>query len=246
MRRHSYTIAELLTVIAIIAILASIAIPTVGYARRRARRTACVSNQGQTTKLLLTAMGNHKNFLYSGSASGEPSTNGVATSKASWSRFLAEKDYIKNMDVLRCPEMDYKTNGAILNADSIKEAYGVVVADDSVDGKFDFRGSKLLTLDDTDKTKVAPGALVLGGCATKDKKPIEKLDPVDSGTYGNFTDMHSQFTNVFYYDGHSESVRKEELCSGRYYPTAKVKDGKLCLNAVAITEDNLVWVKAFK
>ena len=241
MRRHSYTIVELLTVIAIIAILAAIAVPTVGYARKRARRTSCISNQGQTAKFLFDAMSRHKNFLYSGSASGAPSANGVATAKASWSRFLAEKDYIKNMDVLRCPELEYETNGSILNASSIKEAFGVVVADDSVDGKFDFRGNKLLTLADTNKTQVSPGVLVIGGCTTKDKKPIEQLSPT-TNTYGNFTDMHSQFTNVFYYDGHSESVRKEELCQGRYFPSASAS----AINAVEITKDNLVWVNAFK
>ena len=242
MRRRSYTITELLTVIAIIAILAAIAIPSVGYARKRARRTACISNQGQTMKTILNAMSNHKNFLYSGSVTGAPATNGVATAKASWSRFLAEKNYIKNMDSLRCPDMDYETDGKTLDEKSIKEAYGVVVADDTVNGRFDFRGTKLLTLDDTNKTQVAPGVLVIGGCATKDKKPIEQLNPVASGTYGNFTDMHSNFTNVFYYDGHAESVSKDELCSGRYYPSAT----STALNAVAITNDNIVWVGPIK
>ena len=82
MKRHSYTITELLTVIAIIAILAAIAIPSVNYARKRARRTACISNQGQTMKLILNAMSNHKNFLYSGDTFAALTTDGTATAKA--------------------------------------------------------------------------------------------------------------------------------------------------------------------
>lgn len=56
MKKHCYTIIEMLTVIAVIAILAAIVIPTVANARARARLSNCTSNQGQTMKIVLAAM----------------------------------------------------------------------------------------------------------------------------------------------------------------------------------------------
>ena len=240
MRRHSYTITELLTVIAIIAILAAIAIPSVGYARKRARTTACISNQGQTMKIILNAMSNHKNFLYSGTATGAPNTDGTATEKASWTRFLAEKNYIKSMDGLRCTEMDYKTDGKTFTADSIKDAYGVVVASDAAVGKFDFRGTKLFRK--SDKTEIAPSALAIGGCATADDKtPTELLDLGSGLGNGKLTGVHNNdMVNMFFFDGHSESADKNTYKENKYYPSqTSATDG----GAVAIGN---VWQDAVK
>ncbi|MBE6362954.1 MAG: hypothetical protein E7054_04795 [Lentisphaerae bacterium] len=240
MKRHSYTITELLTVIAIIAILAAIAIPSVGYARRRARTANCISNQGQTMKTIINAMANHKNFLYSGTATGAPAENGLATEKASWSRFLAEKNYIKSMDGLRCPEMDHQTDGKTLTAASIKEAYGVVVASDAANGKFDFRGTKLFRK--SDKTEIAPSALAIGGCATADGKTPTELLNLGSGVgNGKPTGVHNNnMVNMFFFDGHAESFDKNTFNENKYYPSqTSATDGV----AVAIGS---VWQDAVK
>ena len=235
MKRYNYTITELLTVIAIIAILAGIAIPSVGYARRRARTTACISNQGQTMKTLLNSMSDTRNFLYSGTATGAPAAGGVATAKASWTRFLAEKNYIKNMDALRCPEIDYGTDGQTFTADSIKEAYGVVVASDAADGKFDFRGTKLFRK--SDKTEVAPGVLAIGACATSNGKAATELLNLGSGVGdGKPTGVHhNSMVNMFFFDGHAESADKNTFKEHKYYPNQTSKTEG---NAVAIGD---VW-----
>ena len=219
MKRYDYTITELLTVIAIIAILAAIAIPSVGYARKRARTTACISNQGQTMKTIISAMSNHNNFLYSGTATGAPNTNGTVTEKASWTRFLAEKNYIKSMDGLRCSEMDYSTDGKTFTAASIKEAFGVVVASDEAKGKFDFRGTKLFMYK-KDEVEIAPSALSIGGCATTDGKTPTELLNLGSGVGdGKPTGIHSNdMVNMFFFDGHAESADKNTFKENKYYP----------------------------
>lgn len=217
MRRHNYTITELLVVIAIITILAAIAVPSVGYARRRARTATCTSNQGQTMKILLDAMASNNNRIYSGSAFSNPKTDGTVTSDAGWTVYLAEKGFIKNMDAIRCPEIrTYETDGKKFDANSVKEAYGLVVASGN-DGKFDFRGTRLFTT--SAKEQIAPSALALGGCSTADGKSAAASINFASSGGGNLTGIHHNDTaNVFFFDGHSENVDKNSFAPGKFYP----------------------------
>ena len=239
MKRYNYTITELLTVIAIIAILAAIAIPSIGYARRRARTSACISNQGQTMKLILSAMANHKNFLYSGSNFDSLDANGTATTNGGWSVFLAEKGYIKNMDALRCPEIrSYKTDGKVIDTDSVAEAYGVVVASGN-NGKFDFRGTKLFTL--SDKTQIAPSALAIGGCATTEGETVSATINFASASGGRATGIHhNHMCNLFFFDGHSETVSKGEFANNKYFPS----QGDSNVQAVAVSDS--AWLDGKK
>ena len=223
MKRYNYTITELLTVIAIIAILAAIAIPSVGYARKRARTTACISNQGQTMKTILNAISSQNNIFYSGKDFSALNTNGTIHTDAPWTQALVEKGYIKSMEGFRCPEFYYSADDKVLDADSIKQAYGVVVAG-SNNGKFDFRGTKLFMYGTSNpQTEIAPSALAIGGCATTDGKntsatALLKLGASEEGD-GKLTGTHNNdMANVFFYDGHAESVDKNNYNVNKYYP----------------------------
>lgn len=222
MKRYNYTITELLTVIAIIAILAGISIPAIGYARRRARTTACISNQGQTMKTILNSMSDTNNRLYSGSSFPDDiNTNGTVTSNAGWTVFLAEKGYIKNMDALRCPDIrSYKTDGKVIDEKSVKEAYGVVVASGN-NGKFDFRGTKLFTYEESasKKYQIAPSALAIGGCATSDGSDVAASINFASDSGGRATGVHhNNMTNLFFFDGHAEGFDENNFAVNKYFP----------------------------
>jgi len=62
-RRSAFTLIELLTVIAIIGILAAILIPTVGRVRSKARTAQCVSNLRQIGMAALLYADDHKGLL---------------------------------------------------------------------------------------------------------------------------------------------------------------------------------------
>lgn len=68
--RHAFTLVELLTVIAIIGILAAIIIPVVGKVRESARRSADVSNLRQLGVAILTFTTDHGNRLPISSSDG--------------------------------------------------------------------------------------------------------------------------------------------------------------------------------
>ncbi|AHF91242.1 N-terminal cleavage protein [Opitutaceae bacterium TAV5] len=61
--RHAFTLIELLTVIAIIGILAAIIIPTVGKVRETARKAQCASNLRQVGMAIMAYAGDNKDRL---------------------------------------------------------------------------------------------------------------------------------------------------------------------------------------
>ena len=65
MKRYTFTLVELLIVIGIIAILAGIVFPSLRMAQVSAKRTQCLSNQGQVMKLLATSMNTDNQQLVS-------------------------------------------------------------------------------------------------------------------------------------------------------------------------------------
>ncbi|RRJ97322.1 prepilin-type N-terminal cleavage/methylation domain-containing protein [Opitutaceae bacterium TAV4] len=63
-KTSAFTLIELLTVIAIIGILAAIMIPAVGKVRQQARLSQCLSNQRQVATAYLLYLGDNKNMLW--------------------------------------------------------------------------------------------------------------------------------------------------------------------------------------
>jgi len=71
MKKNSFTLIEMLVVIAIIGILAAMVIPVTGMARDRARMTDCTNNKGQLMKAMIVYSGDNKGvFIYRGECNG--------------------------------------------------------------------------------------------------------------------------------------------------------------------------------
>jgi prepilin-type N-terminal cleavage/methylation domain-containing protein/prepilin-type processing-associated H-X9-DG protein len=97
MRSHrAFTLIELLTVIAIIGVLAGLLIPVVGAVRSKARSTACLSNMRQVGAASLLYLNDYKGRLPS--SSHDRADDG---SSRSWRETL--KSYLGPEFIGRCP-----------------------------------------------------------------------------------------------------------------------------------------------
>ena len=237
MKKHFFTLVELLVVIGIIAVLAGLLLGGVTLARSSARTSECQNNQRQTTGFLATAMNDNKDFLVSGDEFGDS-----AGGEASWTRYLyggdmntsikGRKNYIADMAVLRCPTFKYSDNNQALGAlDStkreaaLKEAFGLVYRDSAETGAtfagFDFRGSKFKKFGTGSSAyPVSPNQLLLGGCASKSAPYDTAGALLYKGSWENkLVKAHSDKCNVFFLDGHVENLNLAEL-EQKYLPSA--------------------------
>jgi len=128
-RRPGFTLIEVLVVVAIIALLVSILLPSLGRAREQARRTQCATNDRQINlACIMQAEDNPKKIYISADSTGDDSLN-----------HLYPK-YIKQVKIALCP-----STRNIIREDkrSYDAYYGRVIIDDldhSADNAADDRG----------------------------------------------------------------------------------------------------------
>jgi prepilin-type N-terminal cleavage/methylation domain-containing protein len=115
--RRAFTLVELLTVIAVIALLAALLFPVFARAREAARATACLSNLKQIGLAVQLYLQDYDNVFpmnrlpdsthtFAGcTATGKEPEGGLFGSSITWKRVLFT--YIKNSKVLECPSNTY-------------------------------------------------------------------------------------------------------------------------------------------
>ena len=225
MKQYKFTLVELLVVIGIIAILAGLIIPAVGMAQTSARRTACLSNQGQVMKIM-------RAFMNEGDKQILPNTTAA---NGTWARVLFEKNRIQNdLTVARCPSIVVSSDASpnkqkeILPSDTdaqknakCKETYGMIFGFEA-DGGVNLKGTKPLKCAayGTQYT-IAPNQLALGGCVARVKNDqivaaalvdfAARKQEASNDTIGRPALLHGDQTNVFFLDGHAESFTRQSI-----------------------------------
>ena len=120
MKRHDFTLTELLVVIGIIAVLAGLTVPAVGMALEKAKGTSCLNN----LKQCMTAYTMYSND-YKGWGPAAFSRN-----NESWAKVLKKKKFLDSREVMSCPSMSDVITGEsgnpttrLRDEDSISEQY---------------------------------------------------------------------------------------------------------------------------
>lgn len=127
-KTNTFTIVELLVVIAVIAILSALLLPALGKARSMANRIACVSQMKQCVTAHFVYSDDYGNYLF-GWRQDYPS------SLSSWQQLYISYKYLPNHTVMVCPETRrlYKPHGKDPDVPSL---YGYGIFSPLLDGSY--------------------------------------------------------------------------------------------------------------
>ena len=216
-QKKLFTLIELLVVIAVIAILASMLLPTLGKARDKAHEINCVNNLRQNTIALLSYADDYDGMI--------ASELNVGGQRDTWSEVLIHNSYIKSSTV-SCPKLKpqkyhpFRTYGIYdayydvayrWNHDNKKDLIGDFCPDanSGYTNVFYLRKVKLpsstIILADTGYLAGASDSkMILGNC---DFSPTNYLDGTLSGIYT----LHRDKANVAFFDGHVKGLKAGDL-----------------------------------
>lgn len=204
---HKFTLIELLIVIAIIAILASMLLPALNKARNRARTATCQNNQKQSGQVLLFYAEDNKGYL--------PAASIV------WPAMLAEKGYLPGLSVdgdrftnnggaryLMCPSLP------VLNpAASTQETYGILFwsfTQDSI--RLNNHPVRIgYNLSDNSFSQTAILADSVAGSSPENHRQYHGINIVEMPGWSYIHMRHDGRTNFLFADGHVATTEFGDL-----------------------------------
>jgi prepilin-type N-terminal cleavage/methylation domain-containing protein/prepilin-type processing-associated H-X9-DG protein len=219
-KNAAFTLIELLTVIAIIAILAAILIPVVGKVREQARFSNCVSNLRQWgTANLLHANDNDGLIPWDGQSSGDADPNNMARHMGTLPWYNALPPYVDSMTII---QRNAAGNLPKLGDNSIficpsAERYG------SAAEWLCYGPNYLLSTTPANPTPAGrPPITRLDDIREPNRVPLfaetTNHTPGSTGSFANSNPRylkdamrHDQRAPVVFFDGHVESFNREEL-----------------------------------
>ncbi len=240
MKKHTFTLVELLVVVGIIAILAGLIIPAAGMAQTAARRTACLSNQGQVMKIM-------RAYMNEGDAQFLPGWHDSSSNTYRWTQALFNAGKLQNdITVARCPSIVPAATDAKIDSgtdSSLAEAYGMIyttLSDAKKTRGVSFKSTKALIFGTGSSAyMVAPNQLALGGCSailnSNDQVVARALinfnmtGPGSDTAVGRPALVHGDQTNVFFLDGHAENLTRATLYKKKYYTHVTDTDAREAL-----------------
>ncbi|MDD5697402.1 MAG: prepilin-type N-terminal cleavage/methylation domain-containing protein [Victivallaceae bacterium] len=211
-KKLSFTLIELLIVIAIIAILASLLLPALQQARDTAKQTVCVSNLKQCGLAALQYLNDFDGWLGNAQYPG-----GILDSTTVWHEFLSYGGYLSNQEILVCPSCHpFKYNNQFISPTKNRRWYTYGTRCCSIDANCKQPSWSTYNITYIKISRVVDPSLFIlyaDTIALRDRIQLYyfKSPIVLGGEMGGIHMRHKNRTTCWYIDGHCKLSNEEDL-----------------------------------